>query len=169
MKWNFLVVALSSVLCACQPHDEVENLTVQKAKEDDKSALVPKEADLQMCLNHSQLIDTIYGSELSIDFTNKKELIQYFDLNLTQLIMNEKKCRRTSDVCKVNFDILSNSQDPQYEYYEFSATKDPLKYMMVLNNSGHMNKLYYTFNESKCPRITNIIYNNGTDLVSILK
>ena len=169
MKWTLIVVAFATVLSACQPHEEVEEITQQKKSGEEKSTLVKNQVDRSMCLTHSQLIDSIYGSEFSIDYTNEKELIQYFDLNLTQLILNERKCRRTHDFCKVDFDILTNSQDPQYDHYEFSATKDPLKYTMVLNNSGHQNKIHYEFNQSRCPRITNIIYSNGTDLVTQLR
>lgn len=169
MKWIFLMVACATVLGACQPQEEVEEITLQQKTYEEKSALLNNGADLPMCLNHSQLIDAIYGAEFSIDHTNERELIKYFDLNLIQSILNEKKCRRTQDVCKVNFDILSNSQDPQYEHYEFSATKDPLKFTMTFNNNGLKNKLYYVFNESHCPRITNIIYSDGKDLVSILR
>lgn len=121
------------------------------------------------CLKPEQLIDQIYKTEFEIESASEKQLSAYFDEKLVQLILKDNRCTDEIGICNIEFDIFSYSQDPQYDMYDIAKSDVEHQYVVTLFNPSDKTYIKYQFNKTACPKISNIRYSQGDDLVHILE
>lgn len=156
------VILLGFIFSACQPNTSENPNTDNEKYEVNVKAQTDKK-----CLDQMQLLNEIYQNKFSIDEVSEKKLSQYFDARLTQLILKEQKCRKSGEICDIDFDILTNSQDISDYSYEIQPTKNPFDYYAFITSESRNQRIIYEFdglNANHCPKIKHIQYSDGRNL-----
>ncbi|HCW5556304.1 TPA: hypothetical protein OXQ01_000373 [Acinetobacter baumannii] len=131
-----------------------------------------KEAE---CYNTSKALITdlynkfpINGDEV-IENKNIKTLSNFFDKNLTNLLIKDQECSaRNNGVCNIDFNILIHSQDTPNKYKTLQDTDN----LVTVKVEYHQYSEFINFvinKESSCKKIGNIKYDDGSDLIKMLR
>lgn len=156
------VILLGLIFSACQP-----NTSENPNTDNEKSKVEVKVQPDKKCLDQTQLLNEIYQSKFSIDEASENKLSEYFDARLTKLILKEQKCREGGEICDIDFDILTNSQDISDYSYEIKPTKNPFDYYAFITSDSGNQRIIYEFddlNADHCPKIKHIQYSDGRNL-----
>lgn len=131
-----------------------------------------KEAE---CYNTSKsLITDLYnkfpinGDEV-VENKNRKTLSNFFDKNLANLLIKDQECsRKNNGVCNIDFNILIHSQDTPNKYKILQDTDN----LVTVKVEYHQYSEFLNFvinKESSCKKIGNIKYDDGSDLIKMLR
>lgn len=159
-----ILIFFSFALTACQPN----SLQTSNANDKKYSVEIKAQSDEKRCLEQVQLLNQLYKSKFSIENASEKQLAEYFDAKLATLILQDEKCSDENGICNIEFNIFSDSQDPQFDRYDIARTNSDSQYLVTLFNPTDQTKIVYELNNTVCPKISNIHYSNGSDLIEIL-
>ncbi|MCX6060706.1 MAG: hypothetical protein NT103_00420 [Campylobacterales bacterium] len=96
-------------------------------------------------------------------------LDKYFDKQLSSLIARDNLCKqRTQEICKLDFDPIYASQDPEIKNITYVVDKDYVDVYLFYVGIKKPIKVIYSFNK-ETNKINNILYQDGTSLQNILK
>lgn len=131
------------------------------------------------CLPPKKLVEELYkkfspveSNGKNISSQNTDILKKYFSKNLTSLIDKDNKCEiKTGGICKINYDILTNSQDIDDDTkIVFLKTQkfDDVVNMISFNSSNKFIRFNF-IKEKSCYLIDDIIYDRNTSLKKALR
>lgn len=126
-----------------------------------------------------KLLDSLYKNFPSNDSLNvqningqcKKTLDKYFDITLTNLLLNDTECSaRTGMICKLDFDVIYDSQDPDRVSVHITPTKKGADVILNYGENGKRNLIYFLSKKHGIFRINDIFYQEeNRSLKEILK
>ena len=146
-------IGLSMVLflAACQPTNE----PIQNKKD--------------RCESAEDLVKQIYQDNLKLNTLNEAKVQQYFESNMAQRLNDEIRCQKSQNVCNVDFDIFTDTQDPPISIQpklRFDEKAHTVQADFKIGNEAKIVK--YEMSEQGCPKIKNIIYTGDYDLDMLL-
>ena len=110
------------------------------------------------------------GREIAFD--EAAELTEYFDDELTALLVRDDLCKtRTHELCNLDFDPVYCAQDYEDSLHELSwrrISTQPMLYEVTFVNLGRRNLLYSLRNTPQGWRIQDIQCPEGASLKAIL-
>lgn len=108
-------------------------------------------------------------NDQSIVEQKKVILEKYFDKQLSSLITRDNLCKqRTQEICKLDFDPIYASQDPEINNINYIVNKGYVDVYLFYVGIKKPIKVIYSFNKEN-NKINNILYQDGTSLQNILK
>lgn len=135
--------------------------------------------DKNTCNEKLKLLDSLYKNFPSNDLLNvqningqsKKTLAKYFDTTLTNLLWKDTKCSaRTGMICKLDFDVIYDSQDPDRVSIHIAPTKKGADVILNYGENGKRNLTYFFSKKHGVFRICDIFYQEeNRSLKKILK
>ncbi|MCL6233366.1 MULTISPECIES: hypothetical protein [Acinetobacter] len=142
-------------LTACQPAE-------QKVQEQSQKCVAPE-----------KLVKQIYDQELKLHALSKDQLAAYFEPSLAERMQAEINCKQSQQVCNVDFDIFTDSQDPQQDSKKgvqpklsFDENKNVVRAEFKIGDEAKV--LNYEMSDGDCSKIKNIVYAGDYDLDMIL-
>jgi len=127
------------------------------------------------CYNTSKSLITglydkfpINGDEV-IENKNRKILSNFFDKNLTNLLLKDQECSaKNNGICNIDFNILIHSQDTPNKYKILQDVDN----LVTVKVEYHQYSEFINFvinKEYSCKKIGNIKYDDGSDLIRMLQ
>jgi hypothetical protein len=102
-----------------------------------------------------------------VEKSDRKLISKFFSDELTKLLVSDYKCRKkTGGVCKIDFNILSNSQDDFGSFKILQATNNVVTVKFNTPTHGEFVD-FYMESKGKCKVIKDIKYNDS-NLLNIL-
>lgn len=122
------------------------------------------------------LVKNMYKSYSAIGDINDKSILEssqhqlekYFDSTLSKLLINDINCsKKNNAICKLDFDPIYNSQDPEVSSIKIIDNQKSIN-VLLYEKQSKSTKITYFFDE-KTKKIHNIEYENGINLLDIFK
>jgi hypothetical protein len=123
-----------------------------------------------------QLLQNMYNTypatgslkDKSILEANSKQLEKYFDSNLSRLVSKDIQCSKKQGVCKLDFDPIYASQDPEIKSIKMIDNQTTIDVSLFYFGQNCPIKIIYFF-DKKEGKIHDIKYPDGLTLLRILK
>ncbi|MFI8146995.1 hypothetical protein, partial [Acinetobacter sp. ABJ_C5_2] len=104
-----------------------------------------------------------------IESADRKTISRFFSNQLTNMLVKDYECSSSlNGVCNIDFNILIHSQDTPNKYKILQDTDS----LVTVKVEYHQYSQFINFvinKEFSCKKIGNIKYDNGSDLIKILR
>lgn len=126
-----------------------------------------------------RLIRSVYSEhqpwkKKTIILQDKDSLARYFDEQLSELILKENECVKTTrELCNLDFDPIMDAQDfeatkPDLKIIKVQSKVDSLSYKVTFTNISKRTLIYQLCDANNGWKICDIVYPDGNTLKSIL-
>ncbi|WP_407504545.1 hypothetical protein [Acinetobacter baumannii] len=104
-----------------------------------------------------------------IESADRKTISRFFSNQLTNMLVKDYECgSNLNGVCNIDFNILIHSQDTPNKYKILQDTDN----LVTVKVEYHQYSEFINFvinKESSCKKIRNIKYDDGSDLIKMLR
>ena len=157
-----LITMMLFIVSACD-YKQAQNQTHQTQQQGQSGQTVSRIQSKEIeCDTAEQLLNEIYQKQTNVVNLDLAELNHYFSDSLANFIHKDIQCSRENDgVCSIEFDIFTDSQDPNFQSYKIKQSQSVKHYDVVLENDGEQTKIKIEMSQGGCPKIDNIYYQEG--------
>ena len=134
-----------------------------------KPAEQKAQTDADKCIAPEKLVQQIYSQNLKLHNLTTAQVSEYFEPVMADRIKDEIQCRKTQQVCNIDFDIFSDMQDPPNKLkptLSFDQKNNTVRAEIKDNSENKV--LTYEMGGEGCEKIKNIVYAGDYDLDMLL-